>query len=123
MKFFDAMKIFWYLKDHQSDPQFEVAFEDTDYKELSDKIIKNYLILIKKLGIEHFEKVKFPDYEDPRIILIDDKEYNFDIEFSHNDRAATAALCAIDCFMADSGEDFKAILLTVEKALNDSVRQ
>lgn len=123
MNFFDAMKIFGYLKDHQSDPQFEVAFEDTDDKELSDKIIKNYLILIKKLGIERFEKVKFPDYEDLRIILIDDNEYNFDIEFSHNDRAATEALCAIDCLMADSGEDFKAILLTVEKALNDSVQQ
>ena len=55
--------------------------------------------------------------------MIDDKEYNFDIEFSHNDSAATEALCAIDCLMADSGEDFKAILLTVEKALDDSVQQ
>ena len=55
--------------------------------------------------------------------MIDDKKYNFDTEFSHNDSAATEALCAIDCLMADSGEDFKAILLTVEKALNDSVQQ
>lgn len=95
MKFFDAMKIFG-----------------------SDKIAENYLILIKHLGIKHFEKVKFPDHEDPRIILIDDKKYNFDTEFSHNDSAETEALCAIDCLLADLGEDFKAILLTVEKALN-----
>lgn len=123
MKFSDAMKIFGYLKNHQSDPQFEASLGVTDDEEPSDKIAENYLILIKQLGIEHFEKVKFPDYEDPRIILIDDKKYNFDTEFSHNDSAATEALCAIDCLMADSGEDFKAILLTVEKALNDSVQQ
>lgn len=119
MKFSDAMKIFGYLKDHQSDPQFDVLFEETDNKELLNEITENYLILIKKLGIEHFEKVKFPDYEDPQIILIDDKEYIFDVEFSHNDRAATEALCAIDCLMADLSEDSKTILLTVEKALND----
>ena len=60
MKFSDAMKIFGYLKNHQSDPQFEASLGATDDEEPSDKIAENYLILIKHLILNTLKKSSFP---------------------------------------------------------------
>lgn len=88
--------------------------ENDIYKEISD----NYLILLKELGIESFNFFRFAGYDYCREIVVDGKEYDLDIAFSHDDADATEALCAIDSLIADLDDNEEVILKTVEEIIN-----
>ena len=54
-----------------------------------------------------------------KVQIIDGKEYDLDGEFCHDDIEATAALCAIDCLIADlENYDEETILKNIEKRIN-----
>lgn len=101
------------LSDEISEP-FAPVSEDEIYEEIVD----NYFLLIKELRVEHFSFFRFADYDYCREIIIDGKKYDLDGEFCHDDTDAAGALCAIDCLMADLGEEDEIILKKVEKMIN-----
>lgn len=72
--------------------------------ELYEDIANCYFMLLSLLEIDAFNSLYFPDYEDSRRVIVDEVEYDFDSAFSHNDRDATDALCAMDGLLSDLGE-------------------
>jgi len=108
--------------------QFEKIFKETLEEKISnpknksdiyDEIANYYFILLNILNIDSFNHFRFPDYEDCRKVVVDEKEYDFDDKFSHDDSDATEALCAIDCLIADLGvKDFKTLLKKIEDTVN-----
>ena len=101
------------LSESLSEPYDPLSEED-----LTDKIANNFFILIKALGIDEFSFFRFSEYDYPREIIIDGKEYDLDGAFTHDDAEATEALCAIDCLLADSGNDIETTLKNIEKRIN-----
>ena len=97
---------------------FEDSFEPTSEDELYEEITDNFFVLIKELGIKSFNFFRFASYDYCREIIVDGKEIDLDGEFSHDDEDATEALCAIDCLMADLGEEVETILKKVERMIN-----
>ncbi len=106
------------------DELFDKALEEQlskpiSAKEIYSEIANNYFILMGIHGIDDFKLFKFSDYEDYRKIIVDGKEYDFDNPFCHDDNEATETLCAIDCLMADLGEEKKKVVLKkLEKMIN-----
>ena len=94
------------------------SYEPLSEEELSEEIVDNFFIIIKELGIDEFSFFRFSRYDYPREIIIDGKEYDLDGAFCHDDAEATEALCAIDCLLADSGDDIETTLKTIEKKVN-----
>ena len=94
------------------------SYEPLSKKDLSEEIVDNFFIVIKELRIYEFIFFRFSRYNYPREIIIDGKEYDLDSAFSHNDAEATEALCAIDCLLADSGDDIETTLKNIEKRIN-----
>ena len=92
--------------------------EPLSEEELSDEIVDNFSTLIKALGIDKFSFFRFLRYDYPREIIIDGKEYDLDSAFTHDDAEATEALCAIDCLLADSGDDIETTLKNTERKIN-----
>ena len=93
-------------------------YEPLSEKNLYERIVDNFFIVIKKLSIDKFNFFRFLRYDYPRKIIIDGNEYDLDSAFSHNDTEATEALCAIDCLLADSGYDIETTLKNIEKRIN-----
>lgn len=81
-------------------------------------ITDNYFKLIKKLKIKEFSTFSFYDYENSRIVVIDDKKYDFDTCFSHNNSTTAEILCEIDSLIADIGKELSFILKEIEKRIN-----
>ena len=108
--------------------RFTELFEKTLEKEMTNlkneseiynKIVNYYLLLLKFLNVKSFSSFHFIDYDDCRRVDVDGYKYDFDSRFRHNDRAATEALCAIDCLMADlEDENLENILKQVEEIIN-----
>lgn len=108
--------------------QFEEMFMEALEREIAKPKSKNetyneiadyYFMLLNMLNINSFHSFHFPDYEDCRIVAVDEKEYDFDNEFCHNDFEATETLCAIDCLIADlEPTSMKTILKEVESRVN-----
>lgn len=97
-----------------SETDISTADEDEAYSLITD----NYFKLIKRLQIGNFSNFSFADYNDPRVVVIDGRKYDFDYLFSHNDSYATECLCEIDALIADIGQDESAILKEIEKRMN-----
>lgn len=89
--------------------------------EIYDELIDYYFLLLNLLDIFDFKKIHFPDYKDCRRISIDNKEYDFNDCFEHDDNEAAETLCAIDCLIADLQNDGeKSVLKKVENKINKS---
>ncbi len=97
-----------------SGDNFPAADENDLYSQLSD----TYIRLLKKLKINNFSSFCFPDYSDPRIVVVDGKKYAFDSLFSHNDSDAAECLCEIDALIADMDENEDTILKEIEKRIS-----
>ena len=120
----DFMGLFDFLKSKE----FEELFEKTLEKELTKPEDKNaiyseitnyYLMLLRFLNINNFSVFHFIDYEDCHRVIVDEKEYDFDNLFNHDNLDATNALCAIDCLISDLGEDsLPNLLKKIEKEVN-----
>ena len=91
-------------------------------EELYDEIVEMFCFLINQLEIEEFSFFRFSNLDYCRVIIVDGKEYDLDGAFSHDDDAATEALCAIDSLIADIactyGESEEAILKKVQAMIN-----
>lgn len=96
------------------------SFDDAENEEsIYEEIVDNYFILIQELGINDFNFFRFARYDYCREIIIDRQNLDLDAEFCHDDLAATEALCAIDCLIADiDAEDEELILKKVETMIN-----
>lgn len=94
------------------------VFEEPSEEELYEEIVRNIFLLLDNLGVAEFKKFGFADYEYYREVIIDDKKYNIDDEFCHQNPEADEAVCAIDCMIADLEDDEKTILRNVEKMIN-----
>lgn len=87
--------------------------------EIYNEIADYYFTLLNMLGINNFDAFHFPDYEDCRIVVVDEREYDFDNEFCHDDSDATEALCAIDCLISDLEEmSMETVLKKIEDIVN-----
>ena len=118
------MKFFKILNLNQFEKVFKESLEEKISKpknksDIYDEIANYYFTLLSILNIDSFNQFRFPDYEDCRKVIVDDKEYDFDDKFSHDDSDATEALCAIDCLIADLGaKNFKTLLKKIEDTVN-----
>ena len=92
--------------------------------EIYEEIVSYYLMLLSLLKIDCFHSFSFPDYDDCRTVTVDGVTYDFDSEFCHDDIDATDALCAIDCLMADLGEDTpEKMLKKVERTIKSRIQK
>ena len=92
--------------------------------EIYEEIVSYYLMLLSLLKMDYFHSFCFPDHENCRTVTVDGITYDFDSEFCHDDIDATDALCAIDCLMADFGEDTpEKILKKVERKINKRIQK
>ncbi len=118
------MNLFNKLKSKEFEEMLMEALEKEMAKpksknEMYNEIADYYFMLLNMLNINSFHSFHFPDYEDCRIVVVDEKEYDFDNEFCHNDLEATEALCAIECLIADmEATGIKTILKEVEIRVN-----
>ncbi len=117
----DLLNIF---KSKEFENLFEKVLEEEmskrkDENEIYNGIANHYFMLLSMLNVNSFSFFHFPDYEDCRKVLVDNKEYDFNNEFCHNDSDATEALCAIDCLIADlEVNDLKTLLKKIESTVN-----
>lgn len=89
--------------------------EDEVYKEIADC----YLELLSLLNINDFSSFCFVDYENNRRVLIDEKEYDFDSLFCHDNSIASGKLCEMDCLLSDLDEPNQELVLKeIEKIVN-----
>lgn len=86
--------------------------------EIYEEIVESYFVLIRELKIKNFNFFRFPDYDDPRLITVDGREYDLDDEFCHDDEDAAGALCAIDSLIPDLGTSERKALKKTEKLIN-----
>lgn len=86
--------------------------------EIYEEIVESYFVLIRELKIKSFNFFRFPDYDDPRLITVDGREYDLDDEFCHDDEDAAGALCAIDSLIGDLGVGERKALKKTEKLIN-----
>ena len=91
-------------------------------EEIYDEIVEMFCFLINQLEIEEFSFFRFSNPDYCREIIIDGKEYDLDGAFSHDDDAATEALCAIDSLIGDIvcsyGESEENILKKIQVMIN-----
>ena len=98
------------------------ALKNADFVSSDDNIIDelftHYKILVKSAaGKKKFTKVAI-SRDNPRIVTVDNQTYDFDEIFCHDDKKETNSLCAIDCLLADFGDD-KTALSEIEKMFNN----
>lgn len=86
--------------------------------EIYEEIVESYFVLIRELKIKSFNFFRFPDYDDPRLITVDGREYDLDDEFCHDDEDAAGALCAIDSLIPDLETSERKALKKTEKLIN-----
>ena len=106
------------FKDILSEELYE-SLEDEKEESLYEEIVDNYFVLIDELGIADFNFFRFASYDYCREIIIDKQKFDLDAEFCHDDLVATECLCAIECLIADIGnESAEDILKKVECMIN-----
>lgn len=118
------MGLFDFFQSKAFDELFDKALEDELSKTSNDdgiyeEIANQYSVLLRLLHITDFQSFRFPDYEDPRKVVVDGSEYDFDTTFSHDNPDATEALCAIDCLIADSEDQTESVLKKVENLITN----
>ncbi len=91
-------------------------------KDILSELTECYIELLSELKIREFSKVTFPDYEDPRLILVDNKEINLDDAITGKDENARELLYEIDALIGDlvcayPGNTQEKVLKTIEKKL------
>ena len=91
--------------------------------EIYEEIVESYFVLIRELKIKSFNFFRFPDYNDPRLITVDGREYDLDDEFCHDDEDAAGALCAIDSLIVDLSVGERKALKKTEKLINIKNRE
>ena len=91
--------------------------------EIYEEIVESYFVLIRELKIKSFNFFRFPDYDDPRLITVDGREYDLDDEFCHDDEDAVGALCAIDSLIVDLSVGERKALKKTEKLINIKNRE
>lgn len=101
------------LSESLSEPYEALSEED-----LFEEIVDNFFVIINELGIDKFSFFRFSRYDYHRELIIDGKAYDLDCAFSHDDIKATEALYAIDCLIADLGDDIENTLKNIEKKIN-----
>ena len=111
-------KSFLDFKDNIENALSETDISTADEDEAYSLITDNYFKLTKKLKIGNFPNFSFADYNNPHVIAIDGRKYDFDLLFSHNDSYASECLYKIDALIADIGQDESAILKEIEKRMN-----
>lgn len=91
---------------------------DSSDDNIVDELFTHYQILVKSaVGKKKFTKVAI-SRDNPRIVTVDNQTYDFDEIFCHDDQKETNSLCAIDCLLADFGDDETA-LSEIEKMFNN----
>ena len=98
--------------------ELEKSCEALSDEEIYEEIVDNYFVILKELGKEIFESFRFVGYDYCREIIVDGKEIDLDMAFTHDDEEVAEALCAIDCLLADL-EDEESKLKKVEKIINE----
>ena len=101
-----------------------IKSQNTNKKELFSELKECYIELLSELKIREFSKVTFPDYENPRLIFVDNKEINLDEAFTRKDENAREVLYEIDSLIGDLVCDFpvntqEKVLKTIEKNLSN----
>ncbi len=103
-------------------PDMLCDMEPLTEEELYDEIVEMFCFLINQLGIEEFSFFRFSSLDYCRVIIVDGKEYDLDGAFSHDDDAATEALCVIDSLISDIactyGESEEKILKKTQAMIN-----
>ena len=103
-------------------PDIVSDIEPCTKEELYDEIVKMFCFLIKEIGVEEFSFFRFSNPDYCREIIVDGKEYDLDGAFSHDNDAATEALCAIDSLIGDIvceyGESEEEILKKIQAMIN-----
>ena len=120
------MNLFDLFASKDFDKMLEAALEEemakpADKNEIYREITHYYSILISYLGIDSFDSFKFTDYEDPRLISVDGREYDLNREFSNED--AAEALHAVDALIADVEERLENVLKKTEKKVNTNFKR
>ena len=93
-------------------------------KDIFSELTECYIELLSELKIREFSNVVFPDYEDPRLILVDSKEINLDDAFTRKEENARGVLYEIDALIGDlvcdyHGNSQEKVLKTIEKKLSN----
>ena len=69
--------------------------------DIISRLVECYEELLAELKIEKYNTFSFIDYEDPRTILVDDKEIDMDDVFTRENEDARGLLYEIDAIMGD----------------------
>lgn len=89
-------------------------------QDIISDLVKCFKIILKELKIDKVTEFTFVDYEYPRLIIINGKEYDLDGAFD-KDEDAGAALYEIDALIGDLVSDFgmkcEQILKLIEKEI------
>ena len=98
------------------------ALKNADFSnsddEIIDELFSHYQILVKSATGKKKHKEVTISRDNPRVVTVDNQAYDFDEIFCHDDRKETNSLCAIDCLLADFGDD-EAALSEIEKMFNN----
>lgn len=113
-----SSKSFKNLADNLENLLSETDFPPVDENDAYSQITDNYVKLIKNLKIKKFSTLRFEDYFNPRVAVIDGIKYDFDSLFFHNDSYVSECLCEIDALMADINKDETVVLKEIEKRMN-----
>ena len=99
-----------------------IKSQSVSKKDVFSELTECYIELLSELKIRNFSKITFTDYEDPRTILVDNKEINLDDAFTRKDENARGVLYEIDALIGDlvceyPGNTQEKVLKTIEKKL------
>ncbi len=94
--------------------------DSVDMQDIISDLVNSFRVILKALRIEKITEFTFVDYEYPRLIIINGKEYDLDGAFD-KDADAGAALYEIDALIADLVCDFgmksEQVLKLIEKEI------
>ncbi|MBR6676357.1 MAG: hypothetical protein IKL24_03395 [Clostridia bacterium] len=121
------MNLFKLFTSGNFEEQFEKALEKELSKpknenEIYNEICDCYRILLSRVEINGFASFRFSDYENHRKITVDNREYDLDATFGHDDTEATELLFTVDCLLTDLENDpTEAVLKKIEGKMNQKI--
>ena len=94
--------------------------DSVDMQDIISDLVNSFRVILKALRIEKITEFTFVDYEYPRLIIINGKEYDLDGAFD-KDEDAGAALYEIDALISDLICDYgmkcEQVLKLIEKEI------